>query len=610
MLSYLSAYGLTVVHKSGASCEMLLADTLSRLQTPPTNPVLIITNKSNKPLAEIKQDPDIEVVQTVYKVNIVTRSQKRATEAITTGSQDDSTKPNKTVVPGADGEGEEVVGGDKVDDNDNGDDNKDASSSSKLLPKSDFETAESDFKSTKGDPKTHIEFELGGVNTKTNELLTLITEAQLSTKTTRQKIELLRKGVVKCNHRGPSPCEKTDCVVNRGVLELAEKYKVNSKNQLFRVLRGEYLLVVPDSIKATVIKKLHSEHHRGVSATVDLVKRLNLFVHQLISSVVDIIQSCEQCSMTRSAKMEALNTSKRAVPSRPFATVSADLVHFTVKGEQKAVLTIVDHFSNFVWADLLRGLLTRHIKCGFYKFFAVCATPSQLKTDNASNLCGEEMKVLYDTLNIVHSRISAGNSRANSKVEYANRRIIETIRSLNQGNDISDEFELQYLLSQAVLLLNSECDKNGCSPFLTVNGSIPGFIYGTQVSNKSKELATMESADYFQNLEKVRQECQTRLILKAQSSISSTTKIKRGDYVRIKLKRSLKHLKKFSQEVYLVLDVKMNCLKLQKMLSFNGTPVKGQVKKVHARFCKKVQPPADIIEEEAPTDDNDTQGQL
>lgn len=593
MLTYLSSFNLKVVHKSGQSADLLLADTLSRMQTPPSFPILVIGTKNNEPLATLQQDPEHEQVERSFQVNVVTRS--RAKIQPPKAAQNDSENDNESkteVVKTSNGSTRGAVTDDAVVNGDTGSDDKEGKSNYK------FDTAE--ISPETGDVVTHIQMELTGNNKKTEELLDLITQAQLTTKSCRQRIEMLRRGVSKCNHRGHKPCEHSDCVLMKNVEELAQKFKVNKHGQLFRVFGDTYKLVVPDSVKQTVIEKLHGEHHRGVAATVELVKRNQLFVHQLIATTVSVVRSCEVCSVAKDGKTERLNTSEQKTASRPFATVSADILQFTINNEQKHVLVAICHFSGFLMAQLLRGSLSRHVKNGFYSMWARTSTPQSLKTDNGSNFTSEECKSMYATMNVHHSTISANNSRANSRVENANKRILDMVRTLNGGADITSEFDLEVLLNNALLLLNAQTAANGMSPFLVVTGYIPGFVYGVSSTQHAKEVSTTNGPEYYEELERIRQKCQEQLLMKAAKGASNTTKIKPGDHVRIRLRKTNKHLKKYSTEVYRVIDVRRNCLKLQLVVTFNGSKIRGTIRRVHARFTKKCEDPTENEETEAP----------
>ena len=197
---------------------------------------------------------------------------------------------------------------------------------------------------------------------------------------------------------------------------------------------------------------------------------------------------------------------------------------------------------------------------------------------------------MFEMLNVVHKRISPGNSRSNGIAENANKRLRTKVLTLAEQHPIQSVTELSILISHASLLINSEVNETlKTSPYQVCFGHSPSFMYGVELSLAKREKSKLTSKKFFEDLKALRLQCEKELGQRALQAASTKTKFRPGQLVRVRRTQRLKSEPTFTDEVYKIRSLKMNTAMLERVVDFGQDAfVRGNLRRVHCRFLKLV----------------------
>ena len=132
-------------------------------------------------------------------------------------------------------------------------------------------------------------------------------------------------------------------------------------------------IVVPKQARPQLLNLLHASHS-GITKTRKLAQTL-YFWPGMGTEIANVINNCDLC--------QNLRPSLHAVPQQhppadaPMHSVSADL--FEV--ESKHYIVVVDRFSNYMWVQILRSLITSSITATLERWFLEFGYPFILMSD-------------------------------------------------------------------------------------------------------------------------------------------------------------------------------------------------------------------------------------
>lgn len=178
-----------------------------------------------------------------------------------------------------------------------------------------------------------------------------------------------------------------------------------------------------------IIKNYHEgkENHRGIDETEQNIKN-RYYWPNIKSSVQTYINDCEICQQSKYERHPVrmkLNVTPTA--SKPFEIIHLDT--FTL--EQTKFLTIIDSFSKYAQAYMIKALASTEIVDQLLHFFSHHNIPKQIIVDN-----GTEFKnsVITELLNLHKIKVhfcSPNHAQSNGNIERFHSTIIEHIRLLN-----------------------------------------------------------------------------------------------------------------------------------------------------------------------------------
>ena len=230
--------------------------------------------------------------------------------------------------------------------------------------------------------------------------------------------------------------------------------------------------IVPASLRRFVLSEIHNVAHFGTDKTYALIKE-RFFWPNMYGHVKRFVTNCTPCQQTKcDMSPPKAPLLPMVIPDAPMQFIALD-VSYVPKNNKgfEYFLIIGDLFSKYIEAvpmkdqtapTIINALMTRWIYTH--------GTPHFILSDQGSNVDGETVKEICNTLGIEKRRSSAYHSQGNGFAERNIRNVKDMLRTvllqrkLNQSKWVS-------LLPELVFALNtSESKATKCIPFNVVFG--------------------------------------------------------------------------------------------------------------------------------------------
>ena len=199
-------------------------------------------------------------------------------------------------------------------------------------------------------------------------------------------------------------------------------YHVQVGTDMDKKYRSHRRLVVPQSLKAFVLRQAHGMIHMGSKRTSHIITGR----YYWDGIVADILQWCSSCLVCRKRKTcRPLNAGipKTMSCDRPFQRVSLDLIgKFPKSGTYQYALTMIDVFTRFTLVVPIEDKYPHTIaKAIFKKLISVFGIPQSILTDQGGEFVNQGLNSMCRTFGISKIHSAARNSRGNSYVERFHR---------------------------------------------------------------------------------------------------------------------------------------------------------------------------------------------
>lgn len=182
--------------------------------------------------------------------------------------------------------------------------------------------------------------------------------------------------------------------------------------------------IIPTSLRATMLKKIHSDH-LGAESNIRMARQV-LFWPGMRAAIEDMCQACPQCAQFGSAAppepMKSL-----PIPERPWQLVSQDICSH----DGNDYLVTVCHFSDFIEVDRLEDLLSTTVIKKSEAHFARYGAPDCCHTDNGPQFISSEYDAFSNLYGFKHTTSSPYHPRGNGKAEAA----VRLVKSLLNKSD-------------------------------------------------------------------------------------------------------------------------------------------------------------------------------
>ena len=169
-------------------------------------------------------------------------------------------------------------------------------------------------------------------------------------------------------------------------------------------------IVVPTSLRADMLKKLHSSHI-GMEGCLRRAREA-IYWPRMNQEVKDYISLCSTCNTFKPEQCRE-PIIQHEIPTRPWSRVGVDLFEL----DNKPYLITVDYFSNFFEVDYLTTTTATQVITKLRIHFARYGIPDTVVTDNGPQFSCEQFKKFASDWQFKHSTSSPYYAQSNGKVE-------------------------------------------------------------------------------------------------------------------------------------------------------------------------------------------------
>ena len=363
------------------------------------------------------------------------------------------------------------------------------------------------------------------------------------------------------------------------------KYKTIDNTLYFITGRGPFI-VCPRFYTMELLKMVHESLHEGIRSTLGKINHLQIWIYKKYKNIAALVQNCKKCDPARSRACLKAENATVAKPHQPFDIVHIDLMNIG----PTFVLVLVDSFSHFVIARVLRDGTSPAIKGALADIFAHFGLPHTICQDNGANLNSAVMKQFYADLGIYLSNSSVNNSRGNSLVEMNNRLIQTEMRIL--GSDNGHMNLNLYLIVHKINLRKQPGRRH--SAFEVMFARKGSWVLQIPEIGQARKFAQDKTLKSFYETATEIRENMLKLMEKRRENIQKDipmAKLNKHDHVRIKKFISdgnKKSFRPFSEAVWEILSVNphTNTCVLRELTQEGFQP---RTRRIHKRFLRKIQ---------------------
>jgi hypothetical protein len=247
-------------------------------------------------------------------------------------------------------------------------------------------------------------------------------------------------------------------------------------------IRRKHSLYVPNTIvkgipvRYAVMRWAHGlpcTGHLGVTGTYRIIRQ-SFFWKGMIDDIKRWIKHCHPCQRRKNSKKNRQGLHKSVLQTRPFETVSIDLVgKFPTADGNKYILTIIDHFTRYPIAvpipskkaPVVAQALKTHLFCAFPYW------PRKIVSDKGGEFVNKALKHIYEQLGIKQVLTSHDNPKANQVERF--HRYLSTAIAVFIRDKCREVLWPQYLDTAVYIYRCSVNNSTGYSPFYALYGVHP-----------------------------------------------------------------------------------------------------------------------------------------
>lgn len=199
-----------------------------------------------------------------------------------------------------------------------------------------------------------------------------------------------------------------------------------------RAGRKRYQLVLPNSLKAVVLKGTHDDAgHQGQSRTLHLVRQ-RFFWSGMDGEVKKYVSHCKRCVVSKTLEPEARAPLESIKTSAPLELVCIDFWSAEGKnGENVDVLVATDHFTKLALAFPCPNQTAKVVAQKLWnQFFCTYGFPVRIHSDRGANFESHLISELLQLSGVKKSHTTPYHPMGNGQTERFNRTLGNMIRSL------------------------------------------------------------------------------------------------------------------------------------------------------------------------------------
>ena len=243
-------------------------------------------------------------------------------------------------------------------------------------------------------------------------------------------------------------------------------YKQQSDPSTIDTRGVEEVIVVPYSLQKRATQFAHSSNgavHTGPDRTKWFAHR-HFFWRGMDKNISDYVRRCSNCHIHKGKPHPKVYTRRYPLPTRPWDTVSIDLIGRlpVTKNKSKFILVAVDFLTRYTVAVPLMTRSAKEVAIALSKIFCEHGVPRIVLSDNGGEFRSKIMTELAKNLQFKHATIAVHHPSSQGLVERKNQAIMCAIRQLAEEKPLEWDLCIPY----AILAINSAyCQSINESPF-------------------------------------------------------------------------------------------------------------------------------------------------
>ena len=242
--------------------------------------------------------------------------------------------------------------------------------------------------------------------------------------------------------------------------------------------------------------------HAGCDRTYDSIKKHYYFknMHEYVSSY---IESCHVCQCVKNPKNKSWSPLGVIEAKYPFDLISIDIWFpgVTSKNGNNCVLTIIDGFTKWAWAEPLPNHKAETVARALHRVFSIQKWPTRLHSDCGAEFVGEVLNSFTELFGIESSRTTAYNHQGNAYAERIHRYFRQALSSF-----VLDDHRVwdDYMYTLLSVYNDTLCSATGTTPNIALTGSPGNMVSLEYVPQKEleRDIATLtyvEKLNYILN---------------------------------------------------------------------------------------------------------------
>lgn len=265
-----------------------------------------------------------------------------------------------------------------------------------------------------------------------------------------------------------------------------------------KVLKSQLLLkdIECKDEQDNIISEYHiKNNHRGINETLAHLSR-TYFFENIKSKITRTINNCETCLTNKYERNPVVQKFELTEsPKKPLEILHVDIYHI----DNMYILTILDKFSKFAYAQKIENRTSINVLETLIKFFATRGIPNKIITDNAKEFTSNLIKDAFKKYNIEHYTVTQRNSTGNSPVERLHSTITEIYRILDRDKSKS---KIEKLFETLLTYNNSIHSATKLTPFEIINGhlEVKGILDIDTITHIPLHEYLIEQKSKFQNV--------------------------------------------------------------------------------------------------------------
>lgn len=268
-----------------------------------------------------------------------------------------------------------------------------------------------------------------------------------------------------------------------------------------KVGKRRYQLVVPSSLKSTVLRGTHDDvGHQGQTRTLHLVRQ-RFFWSGMDDEVRKYVTQCKRCVLSKTPEPDARAPLELVKTCEPLELVCIDFWSAEGRNNDNVdVLVLTDHFTKLAHAFPCPNQTAKVVAQKLWnQFFGVYGFPHRIHSDQGANFESRLIAELLEVSGVRKSHTTPYHPMGNGQTERFNRTLGNMIRSLPARTKVNWPQMIQTLTFAYNCTIH---ETTGFAPFYLMFGRVPRLPVDIMFGSVLRDNEVLDYNDYVHSFEK------------------------------------------------------------------------------------------------------------